>query len=108
MKKYISLAAILLAVGSPTIGQDTRPYELANSDSDLNQTYAKIMRRLGPIQQGQLRTAQRFWVQFRDAECRLAIADVRDCLMERTDQRTEQLKSTFYTDKAGNIFSLGN
>jgi uncharacterized protein YecT (DUF1311 family) len=99
----------VVAVGwlsSPALGQDTRQYELAASDGELNKVYASIIRRLGVGDASTLRTAQRLWIQFRDADCKLALADVRDCLMERTDQRTEQLKSTYYTDKAGEVFSL--
>ena len=110
--KILNLALICVAVfgvlGSPVEAQNTREYELANSDQELNQTYASLMRRLEPANQTALRISQRLWIQFRDADCKLAIADVQDCLMERTDQRTEQLRSTYYTDKNGDVFSLSD
>jgi hypothetical protein len=94
-------------LATPLAAQNTRGAELATSDRELNQAYLSVMRRLSAEGANKLRASQRLWIQFRDAECKLAIADVRDCLIVRTDQRTEQLKSTDYTDRNGNIFSIG-
>ena len=103
-----SCAAVFGILGSPSDAQNTREYELATSDQELNQAYASLMRRLGPSDKASLRISQRLWIQFRDADCKLAIADVRDCLMERTVQRTEQLRSTYYSDENGDVFSLSD
>lgn len=36
----------------------------------LNETYAQIIKRLPPEDQASLRSAERLWVQFRDATCK--------------------------------------
>jgi uncharacterized protein YecT (DUF1311 family) len=108
LKTALNVAVACGIITASAVAQNTRDAELVVSDQDLNQTYAKLMRRLSAADQANMRVAQRHWIQFRDADCKLAIADVRDCLMERTDQRTEQLRSTYYSDKNGNVFSLSS
>ncbi|MEO6093267.1 MAG: lysozyme inhibitor LprI family protein [Novosphingobium sp.] len=108
LKKSILFSVLFGLLAAPASAQNTRDAELATSDRELNQVYLSIIRRLSAEDANKLRTSQRIWIQFRDADCKLAIADARDCLMERTDQRTEQLKSTNYDDIRGNTFSLGS
>jgi uncharacterized protein YecT (DUF1311 family) len=106
--KYFICAVFSASLIVPVFAQNTRRYELATSDSELNRVYSSIIRRLDAKDAASLRAAQRLWIQFRDADCKLALADVRDCLIIRTDQRVEQLKSTYYTDKTGDVFSVGD
>ncbi|SOB80831.1 Protein of unknown function [Sphingomonas guangdongensis] len=91
---------------SPLEPQDTRPFELADANDRLNSDYQRVLARLRDEDRQTLRAAQRVWLTFRDADCKLAIADVRDCLIQRTDERQAQLRSTSYTDRAGRVFSL--
>jgi len=102
----LTIAAVLMAIAVVAHAQDTRPWEYAASDKALNETYRQLQSRLNPADQIKLRDAQRLWLTFRDADCAVTSGVVGDCAMERTDQRTEQLRSTYYTDKTGGAFSL--
>ena len=101
------LAALTSLMPISTVAaQDTRDAELSSSDQDLNEVYKAVMKRLGVEEQQHLKTAQRAWIQMRDADCEWAFVDRRDCLMDRTDHRMEQLKQTYFQDKDGNYESL--
>ena len=101
------VAAVLLAALTVAAhAQDTRNAELAEADTQLNQTYRVLQSRLSEADKVKLRDAQRLWVQFRDADCKVGWSDIRDCLMQRTDERTEQLRSTYYKYKNGEYTSL--
>lgn len=39
------------------------------ADAELNRTYARVLARLGAADRAKLRTAQRVWLRFRDAQC---------------------------------------
>ncbi|HST58217.1 MAG TPA: lysozyme inhibitor LprI family protein [Longimicrobium sp.] len=43
--------------------------ELARADRVLNERYPELVRTMPPVQLELLRTAQRAWIRFRDAEC---------------------------------------
>ncbi len=43
--------------------------EAQAADRELNLVYNKIRKILSPVDQSKLQTAQRLWVQFRDANC---------------------------------------
>jgi uncharacterized protein YecT (DUF1311 family) len=75
------------------------------ADDQLNQLYKQIRRVLTPDEQQQLVTAQRLWLQLRDATCR-AESDLYKggdaespaygaCLEEETRQRTADLKTIY-------------
>jgi uncharacterized protein YecT (DUF1311 family) len=73
------------------------------ADAELNQTYDKIVKRLGADEatKKRLKEAQRAWIAFRDAECDFATSGSRDgsiypmiqaqCLEGLTSARSEQL-----------------
>src|SRR5579883_2355182 len=85
---------------------DTRNAELADSDDKLNETYQKIMSQLDKKQQAALKEAQKAWIKMRDADCRWAFSDIRDCLMDRIDNREKELKTTWFGAKNGDYTSL--
>ena len=81
--------------------------ELLKADAQLNDAYQTALKRLDsdPDQadaKAALVAAQREWIKFRDADCRLQdrifqhgsmrAALVESCLRERTEQRTKELK----------------
>ena len=81
--------------------------EFLKADAQLNNAYQTALKLLGsdPDQadaKAALVAAQREWVKFRDADCRLQdrifqhgsmrAALVESCLKERTEQRTKELK----------------
>jgi len=80
-----------------------RAYRAA--DDELNQLYKQIRGVLTPAEQQQLLTAQRLWLQLRDATCK-AESDLYKggdaespayaaCMEEETRLRTEDLKTTY-------------
>jgi len=89
--------------GMSTAGQigcvDT---ELKLQDARLNQAYRGAMGRLNSRQQGKLRTAQRAWIAFRDADCAarqdedwgtLSRVEAAFCVLEKTARRAEELET---------------
>lgn len=75
----IIIAALLLAAGNPCDGSTTRDVEqclaadLKRADAELNRYYAAATKRLTELQDtaalAKLRTAERAWIAYRDAEC---------------------------------------
>lgn len=75
----IIIAALLLAAGNPCDGSTTRDVEqclaadLDRADAELNRYYAAATKRLTEQQDtvalAKLRTAERVWIAYRDAEC---------------------------------------
>ncbi|OLO05309.1 lysozyme inhibitor LprI family protein [Salinicola socius] len=73
------------------------------ADKELNTTYGEIMGRLDSDSKNRLKTAQRTWIKFRDAECEFVSGPTSGgsansmvkagCLENLTQQRTETLKS---------------
>jgi uncharacterized protein YecT (DUF1311 family) len=75
--------------------------EYKRQDARLNGAYAEAMRSLNPAAQAKLRTAQRAWITFRDADCQAVLAanggtmapvlaDL--CYLDRTTQRADELE----------------
>jgi uncharacterized protein YecT (DUF1311 family) len=76
-----------------------------NADADMNQTYKQVRKVLGAEEQIQLQSAQRLWLQFRNANC----AAERDlyaggtaapmvyaaCIEADTRQRTAELNTMY-------------
>ena len=104
--KVLVAAICLSAVGTPAAAQDTRNAELAFGDKRLNSTYTTLIRQLAPSDQDRLRTAQRAWIQFRNADCAFGWPDPRDCLIQRTDEREKQLRDSVYFDRSGKLIKL--
>ena len=95
-----------LAISLPATGQDTRNAELAHADANLNATYNALLKQLGRGEQAQLRASQRAWLTFRDLDCEFGWTDRRDCLIERTSQREEQLRTSTYWTASGRLISI--
>jgi len=106
MFKIIGAAIVVLCSGSAAMAQDTRGAELASSDRKLNSTYENLIGQLRPSDQAALRSAQRAWLRFRDADCTFGWPDRRDCLIQRTDERERQLRDSLYFDSAGKLVKL--
>ncbi len=87
--------------------QDTRDAELKFYDARLNRVYQQIRGELSEEGKKYLRNAQRAWIQTRDNDCMWAFADKRDCLIDRTINRTQELKSSFFIDKYGKYIKTG-
>ncbi|MEJ7925742.1 lysozyme inhibitor LprI family protein [Sphingobium sp. AN641] len=97
MRRLYLLTAILLAtLPVALMAQDTRNAELAHADAQLNSSYRALMRRLSSSDQNALRKAQRAWLAFRDADCAFGWPDRRECLAQRTEERTQQLMDSPY------------
>ena len=75
--------------------------DYTKADAALNATYKKLIATLDKEQLGRLKTAQRAWITFRDAQCRYetgvyeggTIAPLvhSRCLTNLTEQRTKDL-----------------
>ncbi len=63
------------------------------------------MKQLRPKEQKKPRDAQRAWIKMRDIDCGWAFTDIRDCLMDRTDNRTSELKNSWFFTKNGEYIS---
>ena len=93
--------------GATTMGQiQCVGAELKVQDARLNRNYAKAMKDLTPEQQDKLRSAQRAWLAFKDADCRslqddawgtLSRVSANMCVLERTTERADDLAS--YPDR---------
>lgn len=95
-------APILYAVGAG----DTRDEELAHYDKELNKVFGKLIQQLDPKEQQKLKAAQRAWLKMRDLDCEWAFVDRRDCLIDRTVNRTTELKKTDFQSKSGKYGSI--
>lgn len=87
---------------------DTRPAELAGANKKLNETYQKILQKLGSIEQAKLRKAERVWILLRDLDCEWVQGNLYECLMERTDNREQELRQTYFYDKNKNYLSISS
>ncbi|UBH29550.1 lysozyme inhibitor LprI family protein [Aeromonas enteropelogenes] len=75
--------------------------DYTKADAKLNATYKKLVATLDKEQLGRLKTAQRAWITFRDAQCRyeagvyeggsIAPLVYSSCLTNLTEQRTTDL-----------------
>ncbi|MGO4382593.1 lysozyme inhibitor LprI family protein [Pseudoduganella sp. RAF19] len=102
-KVGVLVFSLLLAVGTAfaDVGGDTRDAELKHFDKELNVVYSKIIQRLNVKGQQKLKAAQRAWLQMRDLDCEWAYRDKRDCLIDRTVNRTKELTDTDFDAKDG-------
>jgi uncharacterized protein YecT (DUF1311 family) len=72
----------------------------AQWDKRMNTAYHKALKADGPRRQEQLRTAQRLWIQFRDANClyfdmgegTIARIDAAECMRNMTEARARELE----------------
>jgi uncharacterized protein YecT (DUF1311 family) len=102
MRLFIILTCCAALLAVPALAQDTRDAELAFENDRLNHTYQAILQRLSADDRRGLRAAQRAWIGFRDADCAFGWGDRRDCLITRTFEREEQLRTSLYWDAQGN------
>lgn len=74
--------------------------EHARQDQQLNRSYQALMAGLTPARKKQLQTAQRLWLQYRDANCHLyadpdggtaAGVAAADCVLQMTASRAREL-----------------
>lgn len=74
--------------------------ELGRQDKRLNTAYSALMVALDPPRKKQLQTAQRLWLQYRDANCSfyldpdggsLARVSANGCMVQMTAQRAQEL-----------------
>lgn len=102
------LAAIAGAVPAPLAAQSQAALNAAAArraqaaDRSLNQSYIAVMNKASPTAKQLLRTSQRHWIAFRDAECRFVASGVRGgsaqpmivsgCMERLTTDRTRQLR----------------
>ena len=75
--------------------------EHTRQDQQLNRNYQALMAELPPARKKQLQTAQRLWLQYRDANCQfyadpdggtLAGIAAADCVLQMTAGRARELK----------------
>ena len=93
--------------GSSTAGQIQCIGEAVKAqDARLNKNYAKAMKGLTPEQQVKLRTAQRAWIAFREADCQslqdeawgtMSRVTANICVLDRTTERADDLAN--YPDR---------
>ena len=88
--------------GGVTMGMiDCIAAETSRQDARLNKAYKTAMAALSPERKKQLQTAQRAWIQFRDANCgfyydpdggSLARVSANDCVMTNTANRAQEIE----------------
>jgi uncharacterized protein YecT (DUF1311 family) len=76
--------------------------EYQDADSELNRVYKEVMAKLRPEMQAKLKTAQKAWLQYRDANCDCASFDYSEgsiypvmyygCLKNMTVARTKEIQ----------------
>jgi uncharacterized protein YecT (DUF1311 family) len=97
------------AKGDPTQECDGSTVEIveciktktAQSDRRLNIAFEKALKAANPQQHDQLRTAQRLWVQYRDANClyvgmgegTISRISAAECLFNMTEERAKELET---------------
>jgi uncharacterized protein YecT (DUF1311 family) len=115
MKRMIVIAAIVLVAPAARAGDKdagagcdgVSTPEIVNCvmaktaqwDKRMNAAYQKAMKDDEPKRQEQLRTAQRLWIQFRDANClyfdmgegTIARIDAAECMRNMTEARAREL-----------------
>ena len=89
------------------VNGDTRPAELATANDKLNKAYKSLMTQLEQKDREKLRNAQRIWISLRDADCKWASpAEPLDCMIDRTDRRTDELRASMFNTSNGKYTSL--
>ena len=105
--RLIILVSLFFPTAVISIGKDdTRDAEYAYHDKELNNAYKLIINQLRPEGKVQLREAQRAWIKMRDSDCKWSFSDMRDCLSDRTINRTSELKRTLFHTKNGEYISI--
>jgi uncharacterized protein YecT (DUF1311 family) len=117
MKKLLFLAAVMAALapaadardhGEPASCDGVSTPEIvdcvnaktAQWDKRMNAAYQRALKADEPRRQEQLRTAQRLWIQFRDANClyfdmgegTIARIDAAECMRNMTEARARELE----------------
>jgi uncharacterized protein YecT (DUF1311 family) len=116
LRMAIGMAAVLALVsavhaaaqGEPEQSCDGNTFQMveclkaktARWDKRLNVAYQKAVQDAQPAQRDQLRTAQRLWVQYRDANClyygmgegTIARLDAGECMRNMTEARAKELE----------------
>ncbi len=101
-----AVSAHAAAQGEPDCGVSTLEMveclnvKTAEWDKRLNAADAKALKETEPKQREQLRSAQRLWVQYRDANCQyywlgegsIARVDAADCMLRMTKARALELE----------------
>ena len=76
--------------------------ETKRQDAQLNKAYKEVMGELSPERKKQLRTAQRLWIKYRDANCNFyadpdggtyAQVSANECFLNETASRAKELES---------------
>jgi len=77
--------------------------ELQQQDQRLNRAYQKLTQTLQPASRKKLKAVQLAWIQFRDAQCELEVANAGDgtlgllvadsCHLEMTTRRANELEA---------------
>jgi uncharacterized protein YecT (DUF1311 family) len=76
--------------------------ETTTQDARLNGAYKKLATQLTPNRKKQLITAQRLWIQYRDANCKfyadpdggtMATVNASDCVLQATAARAKELEN---------------
>ena len=116
LRMAIGLAAVLALVsvvhagdqGEPEQSCDGNTFQMveclkaktAQWDKRLNAAYQKAVQDAQPAQRDQLRTAQRLWIQYRDANClyyglgegTIARLDAGECMRSMTEARAREFE----------------
>lgn len=114
LRMAIGLSAVLAQVSVARAADEAEPscdgntYQMveclkaktAQWDKRLNAAYQKALGTAGDKQREQLRTAQRLWVQYRDANClyygmgegTIARLDAGECMRSLTEARAKELE----------------
>jgi uncharacterized protein YecT (DUF1311 family) len=117
LKAIVAVAALGLLVGAAEAGDQGDPEPSCNGntfemveclkaktaqwDKRLNTAYQQAMKdATSDKQRGQLRDAQRFWIQYRDANClyyglgegTIARLDAGECMRRTTEARARELE----------------
>ena len=116
LRMIIGLSAVLALVsvaqaddqGDPEQSCDGNTFQMvgclkaktAQWDKRLNVAYQKAVQDAQPAQRDQLRTAQRLWIQYRDASClyygmgegTIARLDAGECMRSMTEARARELE----------------
>lgn len=95
-------AACMDKSGGVTMGMiDCITAETSHQDARLNRAYKAAMAAQSTERKKQLRTAQRAWIQFRDANCgfyddpdggSMARVSANDCMMTSTANRAQEIE----------------
>jgi uncharacterized protein YecT (DUF1311 family) len=80
---------------------DCLAVKTARWDKRMTIAYQKALKDAGPQQHDQLRTAQRLWIQYRDANClyydmgegTIARVDAAECMRSMTEARARELEN---------------